>query len=348
MIEDQNKLIHPSSDEYTMLEIKFKLVTFVAIIVPIIILRIAKIIYDKYFKHRIFIPKSTDNAHKFSCHLYIELLTPEDKEFLYLVSIGTSLMNVRIHGNTKVFPRSLEGSWYNLKLSNDWVKGTYFVYGKKYIYPQLVHVPILKRFKIQRMLKQDVQARLLILEDVFYGVLSLKELTEQNYKHCFGKPKNQPRLEFNTPSPSSQPSSPGATTHTPYTPRTPPRFTSFNTSPPFMRRSPPSTYKNQAQSPSTQTPSPPSVYRGRMLGPNTQTPSPPRFRDLQQSDFYNQLPRPVPRKVQSPVPSTPMSQARRDKIRKQVWTLSDLLHRIPENRPQNDTPRETPTTTTPY
>jgi hypothetical protein len=214
-----------SADQYTLFEIKFKVVTFVIMILSLLTLKIAKIIYNKYFKHRIFIPDSADQVRNFSCHLYLEVINPYAKEYVYLLSIGTSMINVHLDAKTRVLARNIQGPIYRKYMVLEWHRGRYFVHNQQFKYPCEVQIPFTKYFALRRMLKDQCATRLLVYEDCFYAIQSLSEKAIQArklWKHPDKIPHEQGLYHM------SELGEVGTNEFTPY-PSTPPVETQVNT-----------------------------------------------------------------------------------------------------------------------
>ena len=148
-------------------EIKFRFILVFIMTISIIVAAISKYIYKKYLQYRVFLPKLASNARNYQCHLYIEIINDKEKELIYLVSIGTTLINVTFNPRTRLDVISLTKNLLHGQLHVQWKRGTYYVFQTLYMYPTTLFIPFTKLFKVARMMRRQTSARLLILEDVF-------------------------------------------------------------------------------------------------------------------------------------------------------------------------------------
>jgi len=138
-----------------------------------LVFQLVMYIYKKHLKYTWFIPPVSKQTLDYKSHLFIEITSQQQKQILYLNSIGTSLINILFHPKTRVHPFSYEQHYFSGTLTVNWTFGKYKVNGQKYKYPTKLYIPFTKMFQVRAIMKTINHARLLFLEDVFYAIEGL-------------------------------------------------------------------------------------------------------------------------------------------------------------------------------
>jgi len=175
-----------------LFEIRFRIKIIVWMIISGLIFQLVMYIYKKHLKYTWFIPPVSKQTLDYKSHLFIEITSQQQKQILYLNSIGTSLINILFHPGTRVYPVSYEQHYFSGTLTVRWTFGKYKVNGQKYEYPIKVYVPLSKKFQVQAIMKTINHARLLFLEDVFYAIegLNNRSLSVNQFKDRHPHPSN--------------------------------------------------------------------------------------------------------------------------------------------------------------
>ncbi len=153
-------------------EIKFRAAILIVMIISFLIFNIFKYVNNRYLKFRVYMPKPSNRDRDHKVHFYLEIFNENEKELLYLNSVRSSLLNLRVHSKTRVSVADYSQSCLFGQLSLSWEKGCYEVLSHEFPYPMVTSVSPFKTWKVQRMLRGPIHARTLILEDVFYSMES--------------------------------------------------------------------------------------------------------------------------------------------------------------------------------
>ena len=164
-----------SHTNFNFLEIKIRTQILIGMCVSYLLFKLAKYLYIKYLKFRVILPNPSGQATKFATHIYLELLSDQEKCILYLMLANTSLVNLTMNPRTQAYIYKYDKYWFSGLLHFNWSKGHFRILNLKFEYPSAISVPFNKMWSVGRILKaQNHFSRIIIQQDVFYSIDGLE------------------------------------------------------------------------------------------------------------------------------------------------------------------------------
>jgi len=109
---------------------------------------------------------------------------------VYVASIAANLQNVIFCKKTQAKITDVHNTCLNTFVNLEWSEGYFKLFKDiKCQFPSVIHVPFHRRIKINRMMKTNCHARLLVLSDVYYSLHPLVNPPELSAKDAKRKEK---------------------------------------------------------------------------------------------------------------------------------------------------------------